>query len=115
MTMLNVIANAYKVPLILSDAGKCEAIAVKLLERSTDDVTNTNRLAAKLVVVQIAALGHQLDPVIGGYEPDARSKVIEALSTSKDRDLERRLASDLLDRVAKYLAKNPSDVGNPAP
>ena len=109
MTMLNVIANAYKVPLILT-AGKSEAIAVKLLKGSQVEATMKNLISARSVIEQIAARGEQLDPVIGAYEPAARTRIIEEVSTG---EIQRQLAGDLLDRLAKYLAKNPRDVGNP--
>ena len=122
MTMLNVIANLFNVPLILGEASRREAIAVRLLEESKIEVTNTNRASARAVVEHVVHSGDDgtLDPLIGRYAGGESDKILGTLrdglsATGEDRELQRELLTPLLDRLVEYLEDHPRDIGNPTP
>ena len=116
--MLNVIANVFRVPLVLGPDGKRNAIAVRLLQHCGNEDTNTNRASAMSVIGQIAQLGENgmLDPLIGGYDQGERAGIIEnvtaAPSMLESKESLRLLAETLLDEIVKYLNQNPRDAGN---
>jgi hypothetical protein len=116
--MLNVIANAFRVPLVLGPDGKRNALAVRLLQHCGIEDTNTNRASAMSVIGQIAQLGENgtLDPLIGGYDRDERAGIIETLTLAEsmfeEQDLVRLLVESLLDELVRYLTQNPRDAGN---
>ena len=79
--MLNVIANTFRVPLVLGPDGKRNALAVRLLQHCGIEDTNTNRASAMSVIGQIAQLGENgmLDPLIGGYERGERAGILRRI------------------------------------
>ncbi|MDP9333455.1 MAG: hypothetical protein M3Q30_09125 [Actinomycetota bacterium] len=116
--MLNVLANVFRVPLVLGPDGKRNAIEVRLLQHSGIEDTNTNRASAMSVIGQIAQLGEngRLDPLIGGYDRGERAAIIENLTSAESmfesQEFVRLLAEALLDELVKHLVHNPRDAGN---
>ena len=117
--MLNVLANVFRVPLVLGPDGKRNAIAVRLLEHCGIDDTNTNRAFAMAVIGQLAQLGENgtLDPLIGGYDRGERAGIIDNLAAAESmyesKELVERLAEAMLDELVKHLAADPRDAGTP--
>ncbi|MDQ1450023.1 MAG: hypothetical protein QOC79_2994 [Actinomycetota bacterium] len=118
--MLNVIANAFRVPLVLGPDGKRNAIAVRLLQCSGIEDTTTNRASAMSVIGQIAQLGENgtLDPLIGGYDRGERTNIVENVTAAgsmlESKESLRVLAETVLDELVKHVTQNPRDTGNVA-
>ncbi|MEY2524964.1 MAG: hypothetical protein QOJ66_3529 [Ilumatobacteraceae bacterium] len=115
--MLNVLANVFRVPLVLGPDGKRNAIAVRLLQYCGIEDTDTNRASAMSVIGQIAQLGENgtLDPLIGGYDRGERVRIIDNLTAAESvfesKELVERLAESMFDELVKHLALNPRDAG----
>jgi hypothetical protein len=115
--MLNVLANVFRVPLVLGPDGKRNAIAVRLLQHCGIEDTDTNRASAMSVIGQIAQLGENgtLDPLIGGYDRGERARIIDNLTAAESvfesKELVERLAEAMFDELVKHLALNPRDAG----
>jgi hypothetical protein len=115
--MLNVIANAFRVPLVLGPDGKRNAIAVRLLQISGIEDTTTNRASAMSVIGQISQLGENgtLDPLIGGYDRGERTNIVENVTAGlmlESKESLRVLAETVLDELVKHVTQNPRDTGN---
>jgi hypothetical protein len=81
--ILNVMANAFGVPLVLTSKGKVDAIAVKALERferSAYDPSPAERGRTASIVEQVVGLEEagDLDPVLGGYGVSQRTRILES-------------------------------------
>ena len=119
MNALNLAANACGVPLLLSDAGKTEAIAARLLELVPYNVhTPTNELlrdsTAAIQYVLTALVDGELEPVLGRYGDDrlaARIAAAVPVDALGNKELRIACALKLIEKLTVHVTSEPRDLG----
>jgi len=119
MNVLNLAANACQVPLLLSDEGKTEAIAARLLKlvpydvnAPTDELVREATVAIQYVLAVLA--NGELEPVLGQYGDDRQAARIAALvpiDAFSNKELRIACALKLIEKLTVHLTSEPRDLG----
>jgi hypothetical protein len=120
MSVLDVLANVFDVPQILSDAGKRRAIATRLLASidlsdEPERPHSTMLAAAEACVDYVVGLPEDdIDTLLGGYA-DNREAILGSLPRGpmmEPLDTRMILTAQLIHDLVIYVTKHPRDDGS---